>query len=174
MKKFFRAIVLSLLISIIVSSPLPLFCQGMEPGLKVKGAILADTRGDRWDLGKSIGARPVVIWISNLGPVSHAGVDNLMDLHRAHAGDNVAFFIISTSDGRTAEAFVKDNGIGVPVLLGGTDPLTAELSGEKGAGVNPVDNFFIIDGRGILRFKGHLPGITTKKMEAELSKVLFL
>lgn len=145
--------------------------QGLDVGKKVTGGVLPNLAGGRTDLGKVFGAQPTVIWICDLSPVAESGVDNLHDLQTKFSKNKVAFFIISTGEKKETTGFFQKNPIGVPILLGGDDPVTGSLMGGSDS-ASPTSNFFLIDRQGNLRFKGYLPGMTTGTMEKEITDAL--
>jgi len=164
------AIIIAIFIATIICSGICF--SATKVGEKAPTAVLTSPGGTRYNLANTIGKKITVIWISDLGPASERGVDNLIEVYQRYAGKYAAFFIISTVGLKKTENFVKSNAIPCPVLLGGTDPVTVGLTGESGIAINPIDNFFIIDKQGILRHRLHLPGLPTKKIEEKINKLI--
>ena len=147
------------------------FAQGLEIGQKVTGVVLPQVDGRKVDLTKVIGNKPVVIWICDMGPVAGGGVDNLKSIYASYSRDKIEVYVIGTAGAQKATEFIKENEFHIPVLLGGEDPLTTKLTGESPV-TSPIVNLFIIDRKGILQYSGFLPGLPTRKIEVEITKVI--
>lgn len=141
-------------------------------GEKVPSAILQTIDGKNIDFADYLGSKITVIWVSDLSLTADEGVDNFLEAYKFYTDKGVSFFIISTIKSEKTEEFIKAHGIPCPVLTGGTDLITEALTGETGKSINPINNFFIIDKKGILRNRMHMPGLTTKKIEEAIDKLL--
>ncbi len=165
----FKLILLIILVTLLICGPAQ--AGSMKIGSRVEGISLPTVDGTRVDLSQVIGKMPVLIWICDMGPVSVSGVDNILSIYRDFPRDRLAVYVIGTAGVRRADEFVRENQFPIPVLIGGRDSLTAKLTGDSPV-TSPIVNLFLIDRNGILQFKGFLPGIRTRAIEAEIMKVL--
>jgi peroxiredoxin len=170
--KSFFAIFLPGIILLIALCYLKSEAASVNIGQKVTPAVLKDYHGANINLGNSIGRRVTVIWICDLCKVCERGFDNYLSISDYFSSRQVDFYLISTVNEELTENFVKKYNITTPVLLGGSDPLTQLLTGQSGYGLCPMDNIFLMDRNGILRFRGHLPGITNRDMQNIINRVL--
>ena len=141
-------------------------------GEKVPTVTLRSVEGGSYNLADYIGKKITIIWVSDLGPPSNLAADDFLELYLRYSKKGISFFIISTVEKKKSESFLMNNNIPCPVLLGGNDAVTRALTGESGKGINPVNNFFIIDKSGVLRNRYHMPGLPSKQLEKIINKLV--
>lgn len=165
-----RTMIPKILVILICLVFLPAFCHAaVKIGGAVPTTVLTTIDGKEINLADHIGKKITVIWVSDLSLSADEGVDNFLDVYKLYSPKGVSFFIISTIKPDKTQEFIKAFSIPCPVLMGGTDPVTAALTGESGKCINPIENFFVTDKHGILRNRMHMPGLTTKKIEEAIN-----
>lgn len=141
----------------------------VKVGESVKGDVLRDTSGKTYNFDNLIGRKVLVIWITNLSSVDLKGLDNFVESARSFSRGNVGFYMLSTAGKEKSLNFVKDHQVDIPVLLGGEDELTYSLVGDRGRGISPMNNFFVISRKGLLHGKAHIPGLSTNQINKMIS-----
>lgn len=144
----------------------------IKVGDQVPAAIITDSKGNPVNLADHIGKRTIILWVTDLCAVCLEGLDNFQNLYDKFSNSNVSIFMIGTSNEKTTKDFIKKYDVSFPVLMGGKDSLLLKLTGESGIGICPIDNFFVIDKKGVLRHRKHLPGIPDRELENIVNSVL--
>lgn len=144
----------------------------LKPGDEIPKGVLTSVDGFNYNLQDYTGKALLIVWVTNLNSVALSGTDNFLEIYGKYSADEVNFFIVSTINKNDTLNFIQENRIPCPVLLGGTDSFTKQLTGESGYGIAPVNNFFIFDKNGKLSRRIHLPGLPTRHIEALINQIL--
>jgi peroxiredoxin len=150
----------------------PAYASALQVGGSISPTVLPDVNGQGYNLGNSIGRKATVIWVTDLCQICSPGLKNMQQIKEAYGARGVDVIIISTlSQSATQEIFGRHQ-VNIPVLIGGTSPFTAQLTGQSGIGSCPVNNFFIFNRNGTLRFRVRMPGMSVKQMQMHLEGAL--
>ncbi len=145
----------------------------LKVGDKAPLFALPDLKGDTVFFNDST-VQATVLWITNFCPGCQEKIPDMIELHNQYAKRGVMILAIGLL-GRDRElpySVAREFSTPFAVLIDTSGSVAMAYGGEYVAGSCPLQNFYLIDQTGIIRYASHYPGTSQKVMETELRKIL--
>jgi peroxiredoxin len=143
-------------------------------GQSITPFTLRDLQGKTFQISDYLGKYAVILWFTDFCDTCRAGFAQMEALSTQYGPSGLRIIAVSTRGEANADVqkTLTTVQITFPILIDQRGEVTVKFSGNFIAGTCPVNNLFILDRSGAVRFVRHFPGTPPDVLKEEIKNSL--